>query len=322
MTKEAESGVRYDVIIIGGGPGGLTAGLYSARSRMKTLLLEGSSTVSQITVTDLIENYPGIPEIGGFELIDRMKRQALSFGLEVKSEQVVSIRPVGDGGLPRWTVIAEKGTYETLSVIVATGAVWRNLGVPGETLFTGRGVSYCATCDGPFYRGRSVAVVGGGDAAVQEALYLTRFAREVTIVHRRDRLRAAEILQERALGNEKIRFAWNSVVEEILGEEAVTALRLRDVRDPGRKTLLSLDGVFIFIGLSPNTAFVREVVNRDGNGYIMVDGDMKTSAEGIFACGDCVRKSFRQVVTACGDGATAAHGAEQHADRLKGRAYE
>jgi thioredoxin reductase (NADPH) len=321
MTENAGSVVGYDVIIIGGGPGGLTAGLYSARSRMRTLLLEGSSTVSQITVTDLIENYPGIPEIGGFELIDRMKQQALSFGLEVRSEQVLSVRP-SPGAPSRWIVAAEGGEYETFAVIVATGAVWRNLGVPGEKALTGRGVSYCATCDGPFYRGKAVAVVGGGDAAIQEALFLTRFAREVTIVHRRDRLRAAEILQERVRANEKIRFAWNSVVEEIVGEAAVSAVRLRDVGDPGIKTVLPVDGVFIFIGLNPNTDFVREVVNRDGNGYIIVDGDMKTSAEGIFACGDCIRKHFRQVVTACGDGATAAHAAELHVDRLKGQAYE
>lgn len=203
MTKSVESGDIYDVIIIGGGPGGLTAGLYCGRSRMKTLLLEGSSTVSQITVTDIIENYPGIPDIGGFELIDRMKGQAVSFGVEIKSEQVLSVTPARGGGPPRWAVTGESETWEAWSVIVATGAVWRNLGVPGEKTFTGRGVSYCATCDGPFFRNRAVAVVGGGDAAVQEALFLTRFAREVTLIHRRDRLRAAEILQERSLANEK-----------------------------------------------------------------------------------------------------------------------
>jgi len=322
MTKSVESGDRYDVIIIGGGPGGLTAGLYCGRSRMKTLLLEGSSTVSQITVTDIIENYPGIPDIGGFELIDRMKGQAVSFGVEIKSEQVLSVTPARGGGPPRWAVTGESETWEAWSVIVATGAVWRNLGVPGEKTFTGRGVSYCATCDGPFFRNRAVAVVGGGDAAVQEALFLTRFAREVTLIHRRDRLRAAEILQERALASEKIRFSWNSVVEEIIGEEAVSSLRLRDVNDPDRKTVIPVDGVFIFIGLVPNTDFVREVVKCDGNGYIIVDEAMKTSAEGLFACGDCVRKAFRQVVTACGDGATAAHGSELYVDRLKGRAYD
>lgn len=321
MTENAGSGVGYDVVIIGGGPGGLTAGLYSARSRMRTLLLEGSSTVSQITVTDLIENYPGIPEIGGFELIDRMKKQALSFGLEVRSEQVLAVRPAPDGPA-RWIVAAEGREYEALAVIVATGAVWRNLGVPGEKALTGKGVSYCATCDGPFYRGKAVAVVGGGDAAVQEALFLTRFAREVTIIHRRDRLRAAEILRERVRSHEKIRFAWNSVVEEIVGETSVSAVRLRNTVDPGSKTVLPVEGVFIFIGLNPNTDFVPEVVNRDGNGYIIVDGDMNTSAEGIFACGDCIRKRFRQVITACGDGATAAHAAELYVDRRKGQAYE
>ncbi|MBW2631303.1 MAG: thioredoxin-disulfide reductase [Deltaproteobacteria bacterium] len=311
----------YDIIIVGGGPGGLTAGLYAARADMKVLLLEGNAQASQITMTDMIENYPGIPEISGFELNDTFKKQAISFGLDIRPEQVSRINREEQGNVEGWEIITDNDVYRTLSVIVSAGAAWSRLGVPGEQEFVGRGISYCATCDAPFYRDREVAVIGGGDTAVEEAIYLTKFASKVTIIHRRDRLRATAILQQRAFANEKITFAWDSTVEEILGEGGVTGVRIRNVKTPDRHEELPVDGVFIFVGLVPNTAFIKGIVNLNEDGYIITDGDMKTSAGGIFACGDCISKSLRQVVTACGDGATAAHSASLHVDELRGQAY-
>ena len=311
----------YDVIIVGGGPGGLTAGLYASRAGMKTLLLEGNVTVSQITITDVVENYPGLPAIGGPELITKLKDHAGSFGMKIKPEQVLSIAAEKIEDIPGWKVKSDRGEYRTLAAIISTGAVWRKLGVPGETEFAGRGVSYCATCDGPFYRNSDVIVVGGGDTAVQEALFLTKFANKVTIVHRRDRLRATGILQDRAIANEKIEFAWDSVVEEITGETAVTGARIRGVKEPKEAKELSADGVFIFIGLDPVSDIVHDLVNIDSYGYIIVDRDMATSTKGIFACGDCVQKSFRQIINACGEGATAAYNAELYVDEVKGQSY-
>jgi len=311
----------YDIIIVGGGPGGLTAGLYTSRADMKVLLLEGNAQASQITMTDMIENYPGVPEISGFGLNDTFKKQALSFGLEIKPEQVNLINRKKSGDVEGWEVITDSDVYQTRSVIVSTGAAWSSLGVPGEQEFIGRGISYCATCDAPFYRGREVAVIGGGDTAIQEALYLTKFASKVTVIHRRDRLRATAILQQRAFANEKIAFAWDSTVEKILGEDGVTGVKIKKVKTPDRYEELSVDGVFIFVGLVPNTAFIKGAVNLDKDGYIITDRDMKTSAEGIFACGDCISKSLRQVVTACGDGAMAAHSVSLYVDELKGQAY-
>ncbi len=311
----------YDIIIVGGGPGGLTSGLYAARADMRTLLVEGNAQASQITMTDMIENYPGVPAIGGFELNDSFKRQAVSFGLEVRPEQVSRIHRAQSGDVEGWEVVTDNGAYRALSVIVSTGAAWSRLGVPREEEMVGRGISYCATCDAPFYRNREVVVVGGGDTAIQEAIYLTKFASKVTLIHRRDRLRATAVLQQRAFANEKITFAWDSTVEEILGENGVTGVRIRNVKDPGLQKEIPADGVFIFVGLVPNTDFVEGIVNLDTDGYIIVDCDMKTSTEGVFACGDCISKSLRQVVTACGDGATAAHNASLYVDDVKGQAY-
>lgn len=312
----------YDIIIIGGGPGGLTAGLYASRANLKVLLFEGNSTVSQITVTDMIENYPGLPGVTGAELVNRFKEQAASFSLEIRAEQVTDIAEARLGDVPGWNIATDKNTYQTLSLIVATGANWRKLGVPGEEDFIGRGVSFCATCDAPFYRNRDVVVVGGGDTAVQEAIFLTKFARKVTIIHRRNRLRATGILQERARANEKIEFAWESVVKKVLGDDAgVTGVEIETVGSPGDSRVIEADGAFIFVGLVPATAVVKDLVNLDEGGYIIADTTMKTSRAGVFACGDCISKTFRQVVTACGDGATAAYNAELYVDELKGQAY-
>ncbi len=311
----------YDIVIVGGGPGGLTAGLYASRSDMKTLLLEGNAQASQITMTDIIENYPGIPSIGGVELNDTFKRQAVSFGLEIRPEQVSNIERLQLGDIEGWRIITERGSYQALSVIISTGAAWSRLGVAREEELVGRGISYCATCDAPFYRNREVAVVGGGDTAVQEAIYLTKFASNVTLIHRRDRLRATAVLQQRAFANEKIKFAWDSKVEEILGADGVSGVRIRNVKDPSQSEEIDVDGVFIFVGLVPNTSLVDGVVNLDADRYILADADMKTSEQGIFACGDCISKSLRQVVTACGDGATAAHSASLYVDDIKGDSY-
>lgn len=312
----------FDVVIVGGGPAGYTAGLYAARANLKTLLIEGASTVSQITVTDWIENYPGMPEgASGFDIVDKFKKQAVQFGLQVVQADCTAVESREWSGIRGWAVLSGGKSFEALALIVATGAHWRKLDVPGEEQYTGRGVSYCATCDGPFYRNREVVVVGGGDTAVQEALFLTHFCSKVTIVHRRDRLRATAILQQRALANEKIAFAWHAVVDEVTGEETVTGVRLRDVRDAGKTRDLPASGVFVFIGLIPNSDLVAGQITLADDKAIVVDRDMRTSAPGIFACGDCTHKLLRQVVTACGDGATAAFAAQLYVEDLKGNAY-
>jgi len=312
----------YDVIIIGGGPAGLTAGLYVSRAGLRGLCIEGESSISQITVTDLIENYPGIPEgINGFELIERFKKRALQFGLEMMSSDVTSVKQTKWDDIQGWKVTAGDRAYDALAVICATGAYWRKLGVPGEDAYTGKGVSYCATCDGPIFRNREVVVVGGGDTAVQEAIFLTNFTRKVTIVHRRDRLRATKILQKRAFANSKIDFAWNSVVEEISGKETVEKVKIKNVKSPGVTGEIPAAGIFIFTGLTPKTDIIRGVADLDQGGYIIVDANMHTSAKGIFAAGDCIKKRLRQVVTACGDGATAAFSAQLYIEELKGESY-
>ena len=312
----------FDVVIIGGGPAGLTAGLYAARADLKTLCIEGGSTVSQISVTDLVENYPGIEAIGGFDLVDRMRSQAGHFGVQFSSGDVVSVEKERIGDIDGWRVKTTGDGFRSLAVIIATGANWRKLGVTGEETLIGKGVSFCATCDGPFFRDREVVVVGGGDTAVQEALYLTRFAKKVTIVHRRDRLRATSVLRDQALKNEKIQFAWNAVVSEILGDQSVKGVRLQNVMNTGDVREIPADGIFIFVGLVPNTKFLEGVVGLDPQGYVMADSHMQTSAKGIFACGDCIRKLLRQVITACGDGATAAVAAQHYVEDLKGIAYK
>ena len=310
----------YDIIIIGGGPAGFTAGIYAARAGLKTLLLEGASTVSQITITDLIENYPGIPDgINGLDLMQLFKNQALKFGLEILSQDTLSIAK-SDLNTALWIVSTGDKSFTALSIVAATGAQWRKLGVPGETEFAGKGVSYCATCDGPFYRNRDVVVVGGGDSAIQEALFLTHFAGRVTVVHRRDRLRAAAILQKRAFAEKKIEFAWNSVLDEVVGGDFVTGAKIKDVVS-GEMRTINAEGVFIFAGRLPHTSIFQNIVQLDNTGYIITNDAMNTSAEGIFAAGDCRAKLFRQVVTAAGDGANAAFSAELYIGNIKGEAY-
>ena len=311
----------FDVVILGGGPAGLTAGLYAARAGLKTLLLSGSAGQSQITFTPHVENYPGFPEgVGGYELVQKMKKQAERFGLQAVAEDAKAITRKDFGGAAGWEVQA-KNAYKTLSIVFASGTSWRKMGIPGEDEFVGRGISYCATCDGPFFRNQEVAVIGGGDTAVEEALFLTRFASKVTLIHRRDRLRATAILQQRAVANEKIGFIWDSVPEAIGGgDEGVSSLTLKNLKS-GEVSELKVSGVFFFIGLDPNTELLKGIVEFDRSGYILVDRDMKTSVAGVFAGGDCTAKLLRQVVTACGDGATAAFSAQHYVQDLKGEAY-
>ncbi|MGI6284219.1 thioredoxin-disulfide reductase [Neomoorella humiferrea] len=298
----------HDLLIIGGGPAGLTAALYGARGGLDTVVLEMGAPGGQAGLTDRIENYPGFPEgITGLELAMKFAEQAQRFGAKLETATVQGVDFTG----PIKKVLSSSGTFEARAVIIASGAHPRPLGVPGEEEFRGRGVSYCATCDGAFFRDKKVAVIGGGDSAVEEALFLTRFASQVTIIHRRDTLRAAKILQERARDNPKISFAWNTVVTRIKGGEKVEGLELKDVGS-GAVREEAFDGVFIFIGLEPNTSFLQGVVTLDAQGYIVTREDLATSVPGVFAAGDVRVKEFRQVSTAVGDGAVAAMAAEHY----------
>jgi thioredoxin reductase (NADPH) len=302
----------YDVIIIGGGPSGLTAGIYASRARLKTLIIENYSTPAQAILTDLIENYPGFVDgIGGFELIERFKKQAEKFGAEIISGAVKSVKE----SLSKWQVAVDNKTFETLSVIIASGAKPKNLGIAGEKELTGRGVSYCATCDGAFFKDRDVVVIGGGDSALEEAIFLTRFVKNVKVVHRRDSLRAAKILQERALNSSKIQFILNSVVSSIVGRDKVTGIIVKDVKN-GIESEVLCDGVFVFAGYTPNTEFIKGALDIDENGYIITKEDLSTNKKGIFACGDCCKKMLRQVVTACGDGALASFSCQKYIEEL------
>jgi thioredoxin reductase (NADPH) len=299
-----------ELVVVGGGPAGLTAGIYAARSRVDVILVEAKPLVGgQIALTDVIENYPGFPEpISGAELMERMRKQAERFGLPFATADVRNVRPEGD----KYVLEGAKGEYSAKAVIIATGTENRKLGVPGEKEFWGMGVTTCATCDGPLYRDKPVAVIGGGDSAVKEAVYLTKFASKVYVVHRRDRLRAEKIIQEEAFARGNIEFVWDTVVTEIVGDEAgVTGVKAKNVRTD-EKAELTVDGVFLYVGVHPNTDLVKDLVALDANGLIITDEDMRTSAPGVFAAGDCRSKTFKQVATAVGEGAAAAFSAQEY----------
>jgi thioredoxin reductase (NADPH) len=298
----------YDLIIIGGGPAGLTAGLYARRALLKTLLLEKGPLGGQVIYTDLIENYPGFPEgISGFDLIDLMHKQVQKVDLEILEEEVIAL---SDFETYKELTTATGKKFRSRAVILALGAMYKKLGVPGELEFTGKGVSYCAICDGPFYRGEVVAVVGGGNTALQEALHLTKYAEKVYLIHRRDAFRATAILQERVKANPKIELILNSVPEEIQGRDKVETLRLKNVKT-GETFILPVAGIFIFIGLTASTQWLKGILDLDEQGFIITDKEMRTSLSGVFACGDCVSKKFRQIINACGEGAVAALNAEE-----------
>ncbi|MDI3518493.1 MAG: thioredoxin reductase [Caldanaerobacter sp.] len=303
----------YDLIILGGGPAGLTAGLYAARSRLKTVLIEKTYLGGQIVNTYQLENYPGYEEITGADLVAKMEAQVRKHGLEIVLEDVESLDITGE---VKRVKTANNKTYEAKAIILAMGATPRKLGVPNEDRFIGAGISFCATCDGAFYRDAVVAVIGGGNTAVEDALYLTKFAKKVYIIHRRDQLRATKIEQEKAFANEKIEFIWNTVVVDVEGEYGVERIRLKNVKT-GEESTLNVDGVFVAIGYDPNTELVKGIVELDEYGYIITDDDMKTNIPGVFAAGDIRHKLLRQVITAAGDGATAAYAAEKYIESLK-----
>jgi thioredoxin reductase (NADPH) len=297
----------YDLIIIGGAPAGLTAAIYAGRAALKSLLLTGPFPGGQVATTDMVENFPGFPEgINGAELAQRIQRQAERFGTQIVMDTVTGV----DFSTPPFTVRTDSQTYRGRTVIIATGAFPRRLGVPGEAEFFGRGVSTCATCDGFFYKDKRAVVVGGGDSAIDEGLFLTKFAREVIVVHRRDQLRATKIYQERAFANPKMRFVWDSVVEEVLGEKTVTGVRVRNVKT-GETSVIEADGMFVYVGMVPGTKRFAGQVEMDEWGYIVTDRRQRTSVAGVFAAGDVQSPDFRQIVVAAGSGAMAAIEAER-----------
>lgn len=299
----------YDVIIIGGGPAGLTAGLYTSRAKLKSLLIEKGLPGGLVTTTEWVENYPGFEEgIMGAELAQKMEQQAVRFGLEIIQGHVTT---VSFNDKMKQVNLEDGHIYEAKTIILATGAHPRNLKVEGEDEFRGKGVSYCATCDGAFFKGENIGVVGGGDSAIQEAIFLTKFAGLVYIIHRRGELRAEKILQERAFANPKIKFIWNSVVEKITGDHGVKALHLRNIETEERTTI-DVQGVFIYIGYNPNTEFLAGLANLDENNYLITDENMATSTPGIFAAGDVRAKPLKQISTAVGDGAVAGVAAEKY----------
>jgi thioredoxin reductase (NADPH) len=309
----------HDVVILGAGPAGLTAAIYAARANLAPVVITGPLFGGQLALTTEVENFPGFPDgILGPELMDLMKRQAERFGADVRIGEVTEVAltrtPL------RMTFNGE--ILEAKSLIIATGASARLLDVPGESEFFGRGVSTCATCDGFFYRGKHVVVVGGGDSAVEEGTFLTRYASKVYLVHRRDRLRASQILQDRAMKNDKIAFIWDTVIEEIIGgkDQGVTATRLRNVKTEAEEDL-PVDGVFIAIGHVPNTKLFEGQLKLDEQGYIVTDSRMHTNLNGVFACGDCQDHIYRQAITAAGTGCMAAIEAEKFLAEIEERAY-
>jgi thioredoxin reductase (NADPH) len=300
----------YDVLIIGGGPAGLSAAIYSSRARLKTLLIEKNGCGGQMTVTDLLENYPGFNGgINGFDLAVKLETQAKDFGAEIVYDEVTELK---NGDVKK--VVALNSVYDAKTVIIAAGTRVKEMNIPGEAKFKGKGVSFCATCDAPFYREKEVLVIGGGDSAIQEAIYLAKFAKQVTILHRRNELKATKILQERMLSYKNISVMYNTVPKEIAGQQQIKEVIVTDLQTNQDK-YLKVDGVFVFIGLIPNTLFLTGV-NLDENGYIITDENMHTSTDGIFACGDIRQKHLRQVVTAASDGAQAAVSAGHYIDNL------
>lgn len=303
----------YDVAIIGGGPAGLTTAIYACRAGKKTVLIEMGAPGGQAATTEIIENYPGFPEgISGPELMISFYSQAQRFGCEFITAQAVALY----NGQQTKTVETNQGRVEAKAVVVATGTHSRELGVKGEKEFRGKGVSYCATCDGFFFRNKKVAVIGGGDSAVKEALYLANLAQEVTIIHRRDTLRAAKVLGDKAEKTPNINILWDSVADEFIGENKLEKLRLHNVKTQ-ESSEIAVDGVFLYVGTQPNTVFLDESFKRDPQGYLLAGEDLETSVPGVFAVGDCRHKNSRQVATAVGDGAQVLPGLEEYLDKLE-----
>lgn len=305
--------VDYDLVIIGGGPAGLTAGLYASRARLNVILIEKVVPGGQVLISDWIENYPGFPEgISGPDLIQKMTEQVKKFDLNIESNEVISL----DLSDPVKKIELSDRTITSYTIIIATGASPRKLGIPGEDIFLGRGLSTCATCDGPFFKDKIVAAVGGGDTAVQESIFLTKFVKKVYLIHRRDQLRATRILQERAFANDKIEFIWDSVLTGIDGLSNVEKVTIKNVKT-GETKELSVDGCFIWTGILPNTEFLKNEVKVDDYGFIIVDSNMQSSVPGVFAAGDVRSTGLRQIVTAVGDAARAVFSAEHYIEKVK-----
>lgn len=305
--------IDYDLVIIGGGPAGLTAGLYAARARLNVILIEKIVPGGQVVISDLIENYPGFPEgISGPDLVQRMTDQVKRFDLNIENNEVIAI----DLSNPVKKITLNDRTITTHTVIIATGASPKKLGVPGEDTFFGKGISSCATCDGPFFKDSVVAAVGGGDTAVQESLFLTKFVKKLYLIHRSDQLRAEAILQERALASDKIEFIWDSVLTGINGLSHVENISVQNVKT-GDITELSVDGCFIWVGILPNTQFLKDAVKLDEQGFIIADLNMETSMPGVFTAGDVRNTTLRQISTAVGDAAIAAFSAEQYIENVR-----
>jgi len=301
----------YDLVIIGAGPAGLTAGLHAARARMKVLLLEKAVPGGQILITDWIENYPGFPEgISGYDLAEKMKKQALDLGLEMDTAEVHGLNLSADIK----EIVLKDRSIKAKALIIASGASPRKLGI-GEDKYMGKGISFCATCDGPFFRDKTVVAVGGGDTAVQEAIFLTKFAQKVYLVHRRDELRATKILQERAFSNDKIEFIWDSVATGVEGFFGIEGVKIKNVKTNAESTIKA-DGCFIWVGILPNAEFINRAVATDEGGFIIADAKMQTNVPGVFAAGDVRDTPLRQVSTAVGDGAIAAVSAEHYIENL------
>jgi thioredoxin reductase (NADPH) len=303
----------YDIAIIGSGPGGLSAAIYAARARLSTLVITGDEFGGQIASTHEVENYPGFDDgIMGPDLTLKMRAQAERFDAEVVADFITDLDVDG----PPFTLTGRLGTYEARSVVVATGASPRKLGIPGEDELIGRGVSYCATCDGAFFPDVPVAVVGGGDSALQEGLFLNRFASKITVIHRRDELRAGAYLQQRVFNEPKFEFLWDSVVTEVIGEQGVQGLGLKNLKT-GEESTLDVEGVFVFIGHYPNTEIFAGKLDSDERGYILADTRMRTSVPGIFVAGEAQDSHFRQAITTAGDGAKAAMEAIEYVEHLE-----
>ncbi|MCP3945043.1 MAG: thioredoxin-disulfide reductase [Desulfobacteraceae bacterium] len=303
--------IDYDLVIIGAGPAGLTAGLYAARARVNVLLLEKAVPGGQILVTDWVENYPGFPEgISGYDLAEKMRIQAQDLGLEIETAQVHSL----DLSADIKQIILKDRSIRTKSLIIASGASPKKLGI-GEDKYMGKGISFCATCDAPFFRDKTVVAIGGGDTAVQEAIFLTKFAKKVYLIHRRDELRATKILQERAFANNKIEFVWDSVATGVKGLFGIEGVHVQNVKTREEKTITA-DGCFIWVGISPNTDFVKDSVKTDEFGFIIADAKMQTNVPGVYVAGDVRDTPLRQISTAVGDGAIAAVCAEHYIENI------
>ncbi len=306
-----------EVIIIGGGPAGFTAAIYTARAQLNPLVIAGPALGGQVALSSEVGNYPGFPEdIAGAELAQLMQKQAERFGARVEMDIVTSV----DLSAHPYKVETYGGVHETKALIVASGASARKLGIPGESQFSGRGLSYCATCDGFFYMGKEIVMIGGGDGAIEEAIFLTRFASKITVIHRRDQLRAEKLLQEQAFRNEKIEFLWDTIVTEVVGEGSVTGVRVRNVKT-GEEKLFPTEGVFVAIGYSPNTDFLGGQLELTGEGYIAADHHQRTNVEGVWAAGDVSDWTYRQIATSVGAGCKAALQAEHYIAKLEGRVY-